>query len=321
MKKALKILAVYILYSIFGLLIGTIAYTLYNCVLNYVAGNSINLFDMKIIKNAFYYIGACLVFCMTSVVAYSRIRYKGGFGQLVMFILVSALSWSVILPGIFHHRGQYLQSPVFYEEGLSSSYFRTAGEDNYYFLDSFENGNTVSVVKINTSQEGIVEVLSVKDEDSLPLAKESAPYKDVLFSQIFKNEKSAANLISYRLLLNKGMIAFEKGWTFFLGFLSLAFVLSSIYGLSNCFNWSLLNGCFVMLVTLCTLSFNSLFYTPLFDGFKSLKLCNIGIIKSFGNIVDEPLLVIINTFFGLIFCITGIVRFFVTRKAAKKRGE
>lgn len=320
MKKAFKILFIYIFYSIFGLLIGTAGYTLYNCVLNYVAGTPIYLFDMKIIKNAFYYIGACLVFYMTSVVSYSRIRYRGGFGQLIMFILVSFLSWGIVLPGILHHKSQYLQSPVMDDACLSSSYFRTADEENFYFIDSFEKASPACVVRINTSNEGGVDILSVKEESQLPLAEAAAPYKDVLISQIFKNNWSTKSLIDYRMLLNHGVVAFEKGWTFFLGFLSLAFILSSIYGLSNCFNWSLLNGCFVMLVTLCTLAFNSMFYTPLFNGFKAWKLCNIGIIRSLGNFVDEPLLVIINTFFGIVFCITGIIRFFVTRKAAK-RGE
>lgn len=321
MKKALKLFLMYIVYSIIGILIGTALYSLYVTVLNYVEGQSFVLFNFELIKSSFFYICACLVFYISSVVAYTRIRSKGGIAQLAVFLLVSAISWGLVFPSILHFGDIYLQKNFSEKEYLSAGYFRKSGDKVYYQFESLENKESVSVVEIDTTQEGQVSLETISHDSDLPLASQASPYKDILISDNFKNKSGYKSFINYHLLIGMALQAFSKSWTYWLGFLSIGLLLSSIYGLSNLFNWKLLNGCNVMLVTLAVLAMNTAFYQGVFEGFKSLKIWKLGFIKSFGNYVDEPVLVIINVFFAVIFIITGIVRFAVSHKKMKKGEE
>lgn len=321
MKKAFKLLAFFFLYSIAGLLIGTLLYSLYQNLLNYVAGNKFVFFDMEIFRNSFFYIAGCLILFISSVVAYSRIRYKGGLTQLFVFIIISFVSWGIALPVVINFGNKAIENTVVTDGDLSKGYFREVKNQVYYFLDKKSEGSgNNSYIQIDKSQNGKVSIKSVEEQNELPLKNAAKPYKDVLIADTVKTDNYFSGFINFRLILQKASSNWTRGWSFWLGFLSLGFVLCSIYGLSNFFNWKLINACLVMISTLLVLGFNTAFYSGWLNGFKNLGLWKIDIIQKFGFIVDEPVLVIINLFAGLCFIITGIIRFFVYRKKLRKGG-
>lgn len=319
MKKALKLLTIFFCYSIIGLFLGTFLYSLYENILNYVAGKKFVFFDINILKNSFFYIAGCLILFISSAVAYTRIRYKGGLSQLLVFIFVSAIAWLFCFPLVLKFGNEAISETVYLEQDLSSGYFRAVNDDVYYFLDKdLENSDSVSFVHIDKNQNGKVTVESVKSQNELPLKNAAKPFKEILLSKNIQTEDVLAKLINCRLILQKAEVNLAKGWSFWFGFLSLGLVLCSIYGLSNFFNWKLINACLVMILTLLVLVFNTSFYNGSLDGFKNLGFWKLPFIQSFGKIVDEPVLVIINIFTAVCFIITGIVRFFIARKQNKK---
>lgn len=320
MKKALKVLAIFLCYSLIGLFIGTLLYSLYENLLNYIAGNKFVLFNFDILKNAFFYIAACLIFFITSVVSYSRIRYKAGFSQLLAFVVVAFVSWAICLPLVLKFGCESIKGPLVIEQNLSANYFRSVDDDVFYIIEDNDN-NDINYVHIDTGLDGKVTLETVENQDKLPLKAAAKPYSDVLIANKIESDNLTSDFINLRLILQNALKAFSEGWTFFLGFLSLGFLLSSVYGLSNIFNWKLINASLVMLVTLLILAFNTAFYNGALDGFKNLGIWKLPFVNAFGKIVNEPVLVIINCLAGFCFVITGIVRYFVSHKKTKKRGD
>ena len=111
-------------------------------------------------------------------------------------------------------------------------------------------------------------------------------------------------------------IAFSKGWTFWLGFLSLGLLIASLYGTADLFRWRLLNSGFLMIMTFGILVVNTIYYYPFITSFRRQYINNKGFFIFLAKYIDDPLLVLVNVSVSLIFIIIGIIRF-ATRK---KRG-
>ena len=112
--------------------------------------------------------------------------------------------------------------------------------------------------------------------------------------------------------------AYNGGLAHLLTLFSFVLLICSLYGITNFFDWRLLNAVILFITAALILCLNSIYFMPVFDGIKD-RVMNIGLFKAFGGIVTEPLLFLINCFFALLFIITGIVRYVVRRHSKKAR--
>ena len=135
---------------------------------------------------------------------------------------------------------------------------------------------------------------------------------DILLKKAF-GESDKQAIISFSLIMEHAEIAFSKGWTFWLGFLSLGLLFASLYGAADLFRWRLLNSGFLMLMTFGIFAANTLYYHPVVTSFRRQYINNKGFFIFLGKYMDDPLLVLANVTLSLVFIIIGIVRF-ATRK-------
>ena len=134
----------------------------------------------------------------------------------------------------------------------------------------------------------------------------------ILLKKTF-NESEKQSIISFSLIMQHAQNAFEKGWTFWLGFLSLGLLIMSLYGAADLFRWRLLNSGFLMVMTFGIYVANTLYYHPIVTSFRRQHINSKGFFIFLGKYMDDPLLVLVNVSLSLVFVIIGIVRF-ATRK-------
>ncbi|MCQ2583343.1 MAG: hypothetical protein MJ160_05500 [Treponema sp.] len=315
MNKALKLIIMYVVFSVICIVLGTAFYMLYQNVLNYAAGRDLLSFSKYELLRVFFFISACVVFLVCPLISYFRIRQRGGLFQLIVYLIVCALTWLIIFPVVLKagDKFDFLGTQKERSHVLTSGYFRTADDNIYYFfddLDSNEYGkNKAQCVVINSGEPGGVEVTEFENSAELELYKQAEPYNDILIKKTFYGD-GIFKYLNLRLLISKGIEAWQKGWTFWLGFLSLAVVLCAVYGLSNFFNWKLIDACMVLFSSALILICNTMYYHPGVQAFMDSKIYNKTFFANMQSVFDAPFLVLVNLLFALIFIIIGIVKFF-----------
>ena len=324
MKKALKLALIYCVALIAGTVIGTLLYSLYLNLLGFIAGRDIIFFkDEEIFKSLFYVMFCMQLFILPSI-CYYRIRHSGGVLQLVVYIVLCALTWGLIVPCSFKLK-DFCNSRFSFQtktESLSPNYFRKVDDDVYYFTKEFTpsaqgRASETSAIIIDTTEEGDVEFRTVGDYPSFPLNKRAEPFREVQLKKIFGEDTNPVP-IDFRLLYSMINGAYFGGLAHLLTLISFVLLLCSVYGITNFFEWRLLNAVIVFITTALIFCVNSLYFTPQFDVIKNRIMAN-GFFRAFGGVVSEPILFLINCFFALIFIVTGIVKFAVRNHARKVR--
>ena len=323
MKKALKLAVIYIMFLVLGTIFGTILYSLFLNLLNFVAGQEITFFSNSELFRAFFYVLYCMLFFMPALISYYRIRHPSGFLQLLVYILLCVLTWVVLIPCTMtlqkfcENRFDIAEEKI----NLSPNYFRQVDDTVYYFTRDFEakDGNIeeAPAVVISTTENGKVEFKSIKNYDTLDVKRHAAPYREIQLKKIFGSDSNPVP-VDFKVLIERVTTAFSGGLRYWLTLLSFALLLSSVYGLTNFFDWRLLNAVFIFISTACILSFNSIYFLSDFADIK-IKLTGNGFFRNFGKIVDEPLLFIINCFFALLFIGAGVIKLAVRKHAAKAK--
>lgn len=313
MNKALKLLAMYIVLAVSFTIIGTALYFLFLNVINFSAGQKMILFNKDQIVKSFIYISACLIFIICPCLAYFRIRHRGGILQLLFYIALCVVTWALLFPlvlnvgakkGIFENIGAY-------EQTATAGYFRKTGDNVYFFtkdIKSSESGVVTDAVIIDTTEAGGVRTSEVTSRPDFVLFEESKPYSDILIKDTFYNT-SLSRFFNFRVLLNNAASAKSKGGTFWLGFLSLALVLCTVYGISHLFDWKLVDALFVLVIAGLVIFLNSYYYSEAMQAFR-LKVSSNGMMNSLSSYFDAPLLVLMNLFLSIVFVVIGIIRFF-----------
>ena len=324
MKKALKLAIVYLVVLIVGTIIGTILYSFYLNLLGFVSGREIVFFkDSELFKSLFYVIPCMLIFILP-VIAYYRIRHPGGALQLIVYIVLCALTWVLLMPGSFKLYDFCNRKFSFKTEReyLSPDYFRKAGDNVYYFTQEFSVSSLGRAVEapaiiIDTTEEGGVEFRKVVDFPSSDLNRKAAPFREVQLKSIFGDGENPVS-IDFRLLMSMISGAYSGGLSHILTLFSFVLLLCSVYAITNFFDWRLLNAIILYITTALILCFNSIYFMTFFDPIKT-RLMTSGALKAFGKVVSEPLLFICNILLAIILITGGIVRFAVRRHAAKVR--
>lgn len=324
MKKAFKLALIYLIVLIVGTVLGTILYSLYLNLLGFVAGRDITFFTDEEIFKSLFYVMFCMLIFIIPVICYYRIRHPGGIVQLIVFILLCVLTWGILMPASFRLRDFCNRRFSFASttESLSPNFFRKVDGDVYYFTKEFSKSSEgrapeTSAIIIDTSEYGLVEYRTLGDYPNSPINRKAEPYREIQLKVIFGEDENPVP-IDFRLLSSMIGGSYSGGLAHLLTLFSFVLLLCSLYGMTNFFDWRLLNAIMLFVLTALILCLNSVYFAPQFDALKGRIMSN-GFFRSFGGIVSEPILFIINSVFALLFIITGIVRFIVHKHGKKIR--
>ena len=324
MKKALKLALIYLLMLILGTVLGTLLYSLYLNLLSFVAGCEITFFTDDELFRSLFYVMFCTELLILPLISYYRIRHPGGVLQLIVYIVLCLLTWIVVIPCSFTLRDfcttRFTSTNT--REYLSPNYFRKVDDTVYYFTTEFNTPvqgriPEASAIVIDTSEDGDVAFKTVGDFPGLSLNKEALPFREIQLKKIFGEDENPVP-VDFKILNSKINAAYKGGLAHWLTLLSFVLLLCSVYGITNFFDWRLLNTVILFITTALILCLNSMYFTPQFDSLKARIMDN-SFFRFLGGIVSEPILVIINIFFTLIFIVTGIIRFAVRKHAKKAR--
>ena len=322
MKKALKLALIYLSSLIVGTVIGTILYSLYLNLLGFVAHREVNLFNDAEIFQALFYVMFCMLVLILPLVSYYRIRHPGGVLQFVVYLFLCILTWALLMPASFKLRDFCTRkfSHDVKTESLSPNYFRQVDDDVYFFTREFksqEKGRApeAPVIIIDTKENGIVEYKTMGDYPNLDINKKALPFREIQLKKIFGEQESP---IPFDFKLLRSMIEGGYSWslTHLLTLFSFVLLLCSVYGVTNLFDWRLLNTIMLLVITAAIITLNSVYFTPVFDGIKN-RVNTFGMFKALGGITTEPLLFITNIFCALFFITTGTIKFAVRKHAQK----
>lgn len=323
MKKALSLIFMFFIFLFAGIIISTILYSAYLGILNYVVGLKLPVFEVSTITNAFFYILPLIILLECPVLCYYRVRHVGKLPQIITYIIISLICWVVLFPFTLNLQKQYFsKNDITYQKyDLTSSYFRKLDDRIFYFTDNFDSKKSgtdeLNSVVINTTENGEVLTTNLPTSKDFILYREAYPFTDNLIKDSFSTD-NLKFLIDYKIILNRGYTAFNKGITFYLGFLTFALALISLFAFSNFFNWRLINAVFIIFSTIIIFFINTFYYNPVFDTFKKQFIYNNNLFAFLGKYVDEPLLCIINITISLILLISGFVNFIVKKSKLKK---
>lgn len=314
MKKALSLLLTYFLFLVIGTAVGMFFYYIYLNIQSSVAGQPFEFFQKEELLRVLFYVLKCLLLFACPLMVYKRISNKGGVAHFLFFIVLSALTWVLFVPLLGHLEAKVSYNTKDSSKLLTKGYFRQSGNKIYYFTTDY-NKSTVydtSTIIIDTSPDGTVEVENLKASRDFVLFRDSAPYSDILIKNTFAPSESQ-EIISFSLIMEHAMKAFAKGWTYWLAFLSLGLLLTTLYGTADLFRWRLLNTGFLLIMTFGILCAHTLYYHPVFTSFRRQYINNRGFFIFLSKFMDDPLLVLTNVVLSFVFIIIGIVRF-ATRK-------
>ena len=323
MKKALNLLIIYLSFMIIGLIAGTFLYSFYLNLQNFTAGNEIHFFSAAELYKAIFYVAFCLVLLICPLIACYRIRHPAGLSQTLVYIFICLLNWGIVFPSLYKLNkicdSHFLVQSQ--ENDLTKGYFRKVGNRVYYFTKDFDFNDygkkESQAVIIDTRGDGRIFTDDVEEDSNLDLIKKARPYKEIQIKETFSNTFFSLP-VSFKILTGEQKKAFDKGLLPYISFLSLALLLCSLYALSNVFEWKLINSCIIFSGSFLILLANSVYYLPVLLSLKRTLTNNV-LIKSLENIIDDPLIFVLNILFSFIFLLIGIIRFFVHLHAKKVR--
>ena len=322
MKKALKLALIYLIVLILGTIAGTVLYSFYLNLLGFIAGRDITFFKDEELFKSLFYVLFCMQIFILPLISYYRIRRPGGTLQLIVYIILCLLTWALLMPATLKLR-DYCNRKFSFEkrtESLSPNYFRKVDSDVYYFTREFNvaaqgRAAEAPAVIIDTTESGGVEYKTVADYPSLALNRKAAPFREVQLKNIFGEDESPVP-IDFRLLYSMISGAYFGGFGHLLTLISFVLLLCSVYGITNFFEWRLLNAVMLFITTALILCLNSLYFAPQFAAIKARIMSN-GFFRAFGGIVSEPILFILNCIFALIFISSGIIKYAVRNHVKK----
>lgn len=327
MKKALKLMLVWIAWLAAGIVIGTFFYSLYLHSLGLVAGKESFALSKHNIILSFFIVAEAMVFLNGLFLIAYKIRHAGGGLQLTAFIITQVVSWGILLPGNWKleqnyklkHKAELLELKN--NTTLSKGFFREADDTVYYFLDDLktsyspEERGTVAVV-IDTSETGKTKVVEIDRPGALNIVEQALPYKDILIRDTFRSPW-LKKMIFISDLLEQADRSFMCGWTFALGFMTLGLALAAIYALSGFASWRIINYSISGIMYFLVLLWNCIYYSPILEEFTHKAFLHSGLFRILADYVNEPFLAVTNVAFALIVITIGIIKTIIRRKRGR----
>ena len=317
MRKALKLLLYFFIFFVFGIGFGSVLYSLYLNILNTTTGNAFTVFSRDTFLKALFYIIPCVSIVICPFLALVHIKHKGSVLQLIFYIGLCAIIWGLVVPFSIYFKQKLVSDITINQEKLSAHYFRKVDDQVYFMTYDLSDYRNSTVVELDTSQDGNVEITKMMESDAGDLYKAAEPFRDVII-------KSSFSLGNNRILPDFHFIAefadnnFGREWYYWLGFLSFGLVLCSVYAISGLFTWKLIDVGLISIITYIILFFNSKCISNPAIYSAVQKINDTKLFAELGKYIQEPFIVCGNVLFALIFIITGIIKFSVEKKRTKR---
>lgn len=321
MNKALKLLIMYFVFAVAFVLLGTALYSLYLNIVGFSVGQQMLLFNKEELFKSFLYTSCIFILVVSPVLAYYRIRHRGGIIQFVVYLALSFATWFFLFPVLLNgaNSNGVLQANYSVDHVVTAHYFRKADNKVFYLsndLSTKEENSSSNAIVIDTENDNHIKIENIKNSKDFILFEKAEPYNDVLIKEAFGGS-SSFSFFDFKGILNRGLIAKQKGGTFWLGFLSLAFALICVFALTNLFNWKLIDACIILLVSVGIFALNTFYYYPVFDSLRNGKIANSSLFVSLSSSFDDPVLVVMNMLLGIIFIVLGVIRMFRKEKSSE----
>lgn len=325
MKNALRLIAVYFVYLTLYVLFGTFLYSIFQNALNFIAGSEIDFFRPKTLLSSFFCIAYSACFFICPFVAVYRVRHVHGILQTAAYILICLITWFAIFPSTYFlekKAEKYLNSDKT-ETMLSKNFFRESDKKIWYFTKNFDyqnendaqNERESSAVIIDKSEDGIVTFEIIENSEPANLSK---PFQEIGIKKAL-NFTKVFSFFNINSLAEVGKNAVRSGFWQYLQFLSIAFLLCSLYGISYFSDWRLLNVYAILVITIFGVFANMIFYLPATKNFRDY-LNGLKFFDFLENYINEPFIFIFNIVFGIIFLVVGCIKS-VTRRLKEKRRD
>lgn len=320
MKKALNLLVAYLLFLILGIIILTLFNIMNLSVQSFIAGREIRFFIQGRIISSFFKAFFVCIFIICPCIAYYRIRHPGGVLQAIAYVLVCAITWLILFPAVHVLERKVTQKYPYVETEkiLSPGYFRKSNNKVYYFKNEFqevyENRKETNIIIIDLENDGQISSRPIVNSQYFELNREAKPFSDVLIKQNF--EENGKMIFSFDKIVEYGRDALDDGFTFYLGFLSMALVVCALYAMTGFFEWKLLTSCFLLVSTVFCFFLNGLYFSEYLSSIV-IKLSSNNFMKLLEKYFENPLLVIVNVIFTFLFIICGLIRMIVKNHKAK----
>lgn len=321
MKKALSLLFMFIIFLFAGVILATIFYSFFLSVLHYVVGTATTVFEFKTILKAFFYTLPLIIMLTPPVLCYYRVRHIGTFPQIITYVVISLLCWTLFLPLTLKAQEHFFKDNyiIYQKKQLTPNYFRQDKNKVYYFTEEINTQlkeDKVPTIIIDTSKDPSIEIKDEVISKDFILYKDAYPFTDIIIKETFSSN-NLRFLIDYKVLLNYAYTSFHKGFSFYLGFLTMALALISLFAFTKFFIWRLLNSIFIIFSTILIFFVNSFYFSPLLDQFKNKFINNNNFFVFLENFVEYPFLCIINISIFIILLSVIIINKLVKRYSNK----
>ena len=209
---------------------------------------------------------------------------------------------------------------MYQKNELTPNYFRQDKKFVYYFTKELSSDkyskNIVPTVIIDTSEEKSIEIKNNIISKNFVLYRDAYPFTDIIIKDTFSTNKLRF-FIDYKSLLNYAYSSLNHGISFYLGFLTLALALTSLFAFTNIFSWKLLNSIFIIFSTIILFFINTYYFSPSLDSIKTSFINNNSFFIFLEAFVDNPFLCIINISIFLIQLSVFIINKLIKKTANK----
>ncbi|MBQ4378803.1 MAG: hypothetical protein II821_06370 [Treponema sp.] len=304
MKRILTLAVIYIASMFLGMVVFATLF-MFSCNLtSFVTGVESSFFSVHFFMTGLFLSVPLVCILVHLLFVFYQIRHpQKQILSLVVYVVLGALSWLVVIPAdlklISRYESDTISSRV---EASSAGVFRKEESGVYYYSRITEDGRADGIFFDTTGylgKEGVVVPLydvSVKNESAFP-------YSDILI----KNSLQPSKLVTYPLavynsLLTSALYSSSLGFLAWLAFASMGLALLSAYGLQFGSSWKLANVSFVICTAIVILFVNFLYYMNVMpDIFKEIavKLSELTGAK-------DPLIILINLIFTALFTVFGV---------------
>jgi len=304
LKKALLLIPAYIGMLLSSCVIGEFLYMLYFNTTRLIAGKQLQLFNKDVLENGFFVI-APIIFLLSGIfLCCYRIRHsRGGCLPVIMYGLLGAVTWCLLYPVFIEIKGNWPEKQLPEDSILTSGYFRRQGSDVFYLIHTpGSSGADSIVIDVSANREDAV---FPGQADTQKMVEAASPFKDILIRETIPAVPGwiSAALENFEARAER---AWHEGLISWLCFVSFGLALFSVYAISFCSEWRLINTLNVFVMEAGVMSFNLLYFSNYFSVFRDFQnlLCNS---IPFLTHLYEPLLVCMNVLFSVIFTVIGII--------------
>lgn len=297
--RAVMLLPRYILMLAIFAVIGELFFMLYYDATTLVAGKTITLFSAQGLRKGLLTVIPAAMLISGAMLGVHRVRHhKGGVLCILSYIVLGAATWLLLFPALLEVMdGITIESKDAQE--LTKGYFREYGRDTVYLIDDFET-ELAAAVFIN-DYEAARDAVSIKMISRQQMAKDAAPYSDILVKNTMPNiAKWIAD--GFEHFTKRAKAAKGRGFLSWASFASLGAVLFSTYALSFLSTWPFMSVVIMLCMYAGCLSFNALYFSNIFEPIRALSLS-----LPFGS--SDMLLTCINLALSVLFVLLGILSY------------